>query len=266
MGRACSWEVASQLLLRLLVFGGSVDGGGTVGARRREISDLQGRGRRRNASRSLDASSHGRAMHDVAGGGSNSGGLWRPPGQGKEQEAGERVVQGGRRCSHSDGLSSGRRSCMIGWRGRRGGRRHGEDGPMENVMPLSDLLADCRTRRATWWGRRPVIRPSPHAPPPGMGRRRSADRLTGVSGGGGTVALLEGDALPFSFFLFFFQFYYLIRLTKGPMSMSAGVLVLNANSALTGGPVMSDLVSIYRKSLISANYNKLQKISRFCMI
>jgi hypothetical protein len=45
--------------------------------------------------------------------------------------------------------------------------------------------------------------------------------------------------------------------------MSAGVLVLNANSALIGGPAMSDLVLIRRKFLISANCNKLQKSRGF---
>jgi hypothetical protein len=63
---------------------------------------------------------------------------------------------------------------------------------------------------------------------------------------------------------FFFIFHCIIGLTKGVMSMSAGVLVLNANSALTGGPAMSDLVSIHRQSLINANCNKLQKILVLC--
>jgi hypothetical protein len=144
--------------------------------------------------------------------------------------------------SHFGGLSSGGRPCRGG---RRGRRRSAGNGAAEE--------------RWEWDGGRA----------PGMGRRRSTGQPAGVAGGGGTVTLQEGDDVHFFIFPFpflFYIFYCLIGLTKGPMSLSAGVLVLNAHSALTGGPAMSDLVSIRHKSAISANCNKFQKISWFYAI
>jgi hypothetical protein len=131
---------------------------------------------------------------------------------------------------------------------------------------LSDLIADGRTRRATGRGRRPVIRPPSHAPSPGMGRRRSAGRPAGVARGGSTVVLQEGEAsFLFHFFFFLFIYYCLIGLTNAHVHVSRSTNFKCQLSAYRW-PAMSDLVSIRRKSTISAHCNKFQKISWFYAI